>query len=475
LFWGNPVPKLLDQWIAAEPHQRHEITNKIAPHGHKAVEPILERVAAGKLFPEFAVELLRALEGAEVLEYLIEGMGHGNDRCREVCILALEKRHMPIAASTIATKLDDQSHYIRAGAERLLLKFPKSIPVDKVVHLVKSQDKDYVRKGITVLAAAATPRAVEAIASLLTHSSPWFRRKAVDGLVATGSHEVADRLCDLLASEKDHETLKAAVHALGYLGTPKVAVKIVPMLESEDLLLRQMAVQIIVEKGDSSSVAPVVALMRSKDKNIRRAATDALGGLKGSGIVSALVKALRDEDWWVREIAVGALADRADADSNPLVVKLLSDEDPYVRRIGAEYFCLIKYPPAFGGLMELLKDDDWWTRERSIVALGRQGDPRAIPNILAALDDVQARLAVPEALARIHHPDAVMGLAQMAASPDKMMRAHTARAAAIMGGVEGKKILDSLAHDHDSEVFDMAKRYLAEMAAKGFGKKSVAD
>ncbi|MDH4185182.1 MAG: HEAT repeat domain-containing protein [Nitrospinota bacterium] len=471
MFWSNPIPKLLDQFISAQEHERPEIKTKIGSYGHKATPLILEKVQAGRLYPDFGVDLLCALEGPEALESLIEGMGHGNDLCRSVCQKAIERRHMPLGASSLAQRIDDDNHYIRAGAEKLLVKFPKSIPIDKIIPHIKSQDKDLVRKAVTVLGASGSPRAVEMISSLLTHSNPWFRKKAVDGLVASGSHDVGERLADMLPTETDADVIKTVVHALSYLATPKVAIRLVPILESEDLMLRQMAVQTIVEKGDSTAVGPVVALMRSKDKNIRRAAADALSGLKGQGIVAALVKALRDEDWWVREIAVAALADRADGDSNEMVVSLLSDEDPYIRRIGAEYFCLVKFPSAYEGLVELLNDEDWWTRERSIVALGRQGDPRALPKIMEALDDPQVRLAVPEALARIPHPDAFAALTRLAASPDKTMRANTAKAGFIVGGVEGKKILDSMAHDRDSDVFDMVKRYLAEMAARGSVRK----
>jgi len=463
LFWSNPVPKLLDQFISAEPHQRPEIRDKIALQGHKALEHILERLASGRLFPEFGVDLLAALQGEDMPCLLIEGMGSDDDKGRDACQKALEKSHMPMAAAAVAHALDDPDHHIRAGAERLLINHPKSIPVEKILHLLKSQDKDHVRKGINVLSAAATPRAVEAIAHLLTHSHPWFRKKAVDGLVGTGSHDVADKLCDLVEAEKDSDVLKSAIHALGYLGSPKVAVRLVPLLESPDLLLRQMASHSIVEMGDSTSVAPVVALMRSKEKDIRRITADTLGGLTGPGILQALVQALRDADWWVREIAVATLAERADEESNKMVVGLLSDKDPYIRRIGAEYFSLVRYPQALAGLDALLKDEDWWTRERSIVALGRQGDPRAIPKILEHLNDKQTRLAVPEALARIPHHDALAALAKLIHSPDKMMRSSTTKAARILGGPNGKKMLEHLAHDHDSEVAGLARRYLAEM------------
>jgi len=471
LFWSNPVPKLLDQFISATPQQRPEIIDKIASHGHKAIDPVLERLRIGALFPEFAVNILSAIRGEEIPCLLIDGMGCDDDKGRDACQKALEKAHMPLVAQAVAHALNDQDHHIRAGAEKLLIKFPKAIPVDKVIPLLKSQDKDHVRKGINVLAAAATPRAVEAISTLLTHSNPWFRKKAVDGLVATGSHDVAEKLCDLVEVEKDSDVLKSAIHALGYLGSPKVALRLAPLLESEDLLLRQMASQSIVEMGDSTVVAPVVALMRSKDKNIRRITADTLGGLSGPGILDALVKALRDADWWVREIAVATLAERANDESNEKVMGLLADKDPYIRRIGAEYFCLVHYPKAFDGLEALLKDDDWWTRERSIVALGRQGDPRAIPLVLNQLHDKQTRLATPEALARIPHHDALAALARLASSPDKLMRSAVTKAATIIGGVNGKKLLEHLAHDHDSEVATVARRYLAEMMAPHDKKK----
>ncbi|MBF0171691.1 MAG: HEAT repeat domain-containing protein [Nitrospinae bacterium] len=464
MLWFTSVPDKVAEYAATDDREtRRQIVAKIAASPDKAVAAALEMVGSGRMPIATAVEFLAHFGGDDVFGLLVAGMGAGIESQRIVALTALDRGWMPREVGRLVPLLADGNNHIRAGAETLLLKYPEKLAADKLIPLLKSDNKDQVRKVINLLAHLRSEAGAKAIALLLDSANPWVKKKAIDGLVAIGSKEVIGKLRELLAREKDHDVLKATVHAIGYLGSPIDAVSLVPVLQSDDMVVRQLTVDVIVKIGDSSVVEPVVRLMRSQDRNVRRAAADVLRSLSGPQVGATLVKALKDEDWWVREIAVEALAERADESLNHLVVALLKEDDPYIRRIGAEYFCHVRYAAAFDGLQGLLGDDDWWTRERALIALGRQGDPRAVGLVVRALEDKQIRLAVPEALALIRNDEALVHLQALAAAPDRGIRAKVVAAAALFGGAEGKGLLEPLTNDSDAEISALANRRLADM------------
>lgn len=465
MLWFTSVPDKVAEYAATDDKgKRQEIVAKLIGSPDKAIRAALELVASGKLPIPDAVEFLAPFKGEEAFQLLTtDGFSCGIESQRIVAIEVIDRGWMPLGASRLIPLLADSNNHIRAGAEALLLKYADKLSADKIIPLLKSDNKDQVRKAINLLAHIRSDSGAKAIAHLLDSSNPWIKKKAIDGLVAIGSKEVIGKLRDLLAREKDHDVMKATVHAIGYLGSPIDAVSLVPVLESDDLVTRQLAVDVIVKIGDSSAVEPVVQLMRSKDRNVRRSAADVLRGLQGPQVGATLVKALKDEDWWVREIAVEALAERADESLNHLVVELLIENDPYIRRIGAEYFCHVRYDAAFDGLQALLADDDWWTRERALIAIGRQGRPEGVATVVKALEDKNICLSVPEALAMIRTDEAYAYLQKLVTHPDRALRAKVVGAAALFGGSEGKQLLEPLTNDADPQVSALANRRLADM------------
>ncbi len=466
MLWFTSVPDKVTEYTATKDREKRAvIVAKLAGSPGKVVSAALEMVANGKLPVAAAVEFLVEFKGEEIFDLLTAELGAGMENQRIVVLDVLDRHWMPREVPKIIPLLADQNSHVRAGAETLLLKHATKLATEKLIPLLKSENKDQIRKVINVLSHLKSEAGAKAIAGLLENPNPWIKKKAIDGLVVIGSQEVMEKLRELLSSEKDHEVLKAVVHAIGYLGSPIDALALVPIIESDDLVTRQLAVDVIVKIGDSAVVEPVVQLMRSQDRNVRRAAADVLRSLAGPQVGATLVKALKDEDWWVREIAVEALAERADESLNHLVVDLLKEEDPYIRRIGAEYFCLVRYPDAYEGLKGLLKDDDWWTRERALIAVGRQGHPDGVKLIVAALEDAQIRLAAPEALAMIRTQESYNALKALIKSPDRALRAKLVGAAALFGGVEGKSLLEPLSNDNDHEVSELANRRLADMTS----------
>lgn len=164
-------------------------------------------------------------------------------------------------------------------------------------------------------------------------------------------------------------------------------------------------------------------LLRSRDVNVRRIAVDLakkVGDPMGE-LWPSLLGFLRDEDWWVRERVMDALVEMAGTQLTRHVVSYLQDPSDVVRRYAVDVLLRLKDPAALGVLVRSATGDgDWWVRERALEAIGKTGDPRAIPYVvdllarqpelrvacLATLADLKAASAAPQIAALLSSEDA---------------------------------------------------------------------
>jgi HEAT repeat protein len=175
----------------------------------------------------------------------------------------------------------------------------------------------------------------------------------------------------------------------------------IDLLKDPDWVVRREAAITLGEMGDERCVEPLCNALRDGDWQVREVAIEALGQV-GSPAVEMLIKLLRD--WDVRKYAINALGKiRDERVLDPLMmqlkndefkddatialvelgepalerlVKALKDKDENIRKQSVLALGRIKHPDAIDPLIEMLADNDWFTRLTAAAALEAIGDER---------------------------------------------------------------------------------------------------
>lgn len=174
-----------------------------------------------------------------------------------------------------------------------------------------------------------------------------------------------------------------------------------------------LEVRELVKRGDKDALG---ALLNAADVPVatRRVTAKALGEIASIQQSPVFINALRaDPDRAVRLNAALVLGRLADDNALAVLVKALEDKEAMVRVEAAHALSRYNSPAAFDILLTALRRNDSensrFIRQYAAVALGKLGDRRAVPNLIAALKDESelVRPAVAEALGRLGETEAI--------------------------------------------------------------------
>jgi len=230
--------------------------------------------------------------------------------------------------------------------------------------------------------------------------SPVVRLHALGCLPAVAPEEVERIGLELLASKSKADLRAAAVKALGRSGaaSAEVVSALVGALADKDYWVARAAVDALGAIG-SPAVVAVVAALKHPDKDVRMRATWILQriGPGAEAAVPALVEALADGgDWWMKRnalAALGAIGPRAGA-ALPAVIEAMDDAEERHRAAAAI---------ASGRIA------GWTGRAIDIVAESvRSREPMVYREAALTLQELgpSAVVAIPQLLAVLRDPDA---------------------------------------------------------------------
>ena len=221
----------------------------------------------------------------------------------------------------------------------------------------------------------------------------WISRKKISRCSEIGAPAVLP-LIRVLAEHNQDECV-AAAEALGKIGDIRAIPPLIAVLrESGWGFIGNAATEALSRMG-SAGTEPLLPLVNDPVTDIRLAAVRALGGIGDPLAVDRLCSALHDSNRDVRQAAAAALG-----------------------KIG---------PPAVGSLISALPDR--YAAAYAARALGRIGDARAVPALVAALNDThyEVRAAAVEALV-LFSKKAVIPLIAALSDPSKDTRSAAAEA-----------------------------------------------
>jgi HEAT repeat protein len=167
---------------------------------------------------------------------------------------------------------------------------------------------------------------------------------------------------------------------------------------------------------DDETMRLIAVLRTNSDWRQREWAAKALGQIGDPAVIPALIQALQDKDD-VRLAAVKALREIGYDHAIPALIQALQDNDESVSDRAATALERMG-TVAILALIQALQDKEHWrVRYWAAKALGKIGDPAAIPALIEALQDKEwkeskVRLAAAEALGEIGGHHAILALIQ---------------------------------------------------------------
>jgi len=271
-------------------------------------------------------------------------------------------------------------------------------------------------------------------------SDPLSRGLAARGLGALKGQDDLDTLATLV-KDKDAQVQVLAVRALGVLADARGVAALAPLLKSPSLALRTEALLSLAAMPPDPALRPqVVALVGHEDEGVRGAALRALAKLDREEFALVLSGLDPDPAWSVRAARAMALADAGDEISQGILLAMLKDEDVRVLPAVLEGLRKARGADAVDTLRRHLEHPDPVVRAAAAQGLGALAPPGIARALLDAWKrsqpdvELDARLAVVDALAALKDPDADAALKQIAGEDGaRVVRARASAALKARG------------------------------------------
>ncbi len=466
MFEATKIKRILSRFSSSDENKQKEMINQLESYGDLAVPLVVESLRFNKLLYAEAGRIFEKLFSRERLKIFVDGLGDPKDNIRQLYKNTILKCGKAAVAPLLVEYLAHDDHMIRILTGELIGELGVGSLTGRVIPFVKHPNREVKKVAMDVLCSLKSSEASAAILPLLDENDSWIRRKAVESICKLKDKSTIPKLCEVLDNEKDPTILRSIIKALGEIGDPEDAERILPHLKNQDMIIRQQATDTIINIADSTLVPRLMEFFSEKDVNIRRAAVEVLNGLKDPRSAAVLVKALKDGDWWVREIATDALSELGGSKISKLIIDLLEDEDEGVRRSAVEFFCRVKDPDAFEHLVKMLDDTDWWVREKAITALGLIGDSRGAAEIGKLVTDPEVVWAIPKALAQIGGEEAMEPLSILAKNPQKQVRIEALKAIASLDTKDSVDAVKLMVKDSDEGVQSLALKLLKNITGR---------
>jgi len=386
-----------------------------------------------------AIEHLASVEPVDGIGPLTHAMGDDDWQVRRTAVQALAGRRDPALVDALVSALRDSHRNFSVLSSALQLLTMTGVDVTTaLVDLLRHPDRDLRIQAALALGAHACPESADALLEALDDPDANVRFHAIEALGKLAPAAAVERLA-AIAESSDFFLAFPALDALARIHDPAVAHRIVPLLRDE--LVGDQAAEALGQIGDEDAVAPLVAALERPDASAS-SIVDALASIHrrysemfgGGAQIEDLVR--RSVSATAAKRMIDA-AGRASGDSLRHFVLVLgwlrgaAVERALTHMLGtpAVQHELIEAIVRFGApmvdvLVEQLGRDDLDTRRAAVTALGRIGDARAVPALIALLDGGDRELMVPVAgaLARLGDPRAFEPLVRLLGDEDLPVR-----------------------------------------------------
>lgn len=269
---------------------------------------------------------------------------------------------------------------------------------------------------------------------------------------------------------------EAAADALVKIGGEEVVREIIPLLRSEDVALRNLAIEILEEIGEKA-IDTLPCFLKDKDHDMRKFICDILGNIGSPKAIPYLIPVLNDPHINVACAACEALGNIKDKKATEALVKILKDKErKYLVYNAVEALGKIKDTRAVEPLMGLSPSKDSLLLFALIRAFGEIGDVRVVDYLLSELNSPALGKVAVEALAKIarknkekissclkNYPDKVKLLRKFLKDSSSEVRKDATFLLGVVKDKEAMPFLTSLLSDEEEKVKEEAMRALLEV------------
>jgi HEAT repeat protein len=216
--------------------------------------------------------------------------------------------------------------------------------------------------------------------------SPVRRARAAQLLGDLELRQAVPELCRLL-TDRHEEVRVVAVRALGRIGDPAAAWRLIASLDRPDPVPSLLATQALAQLGPDAELTLSAALDHPQAR-VRAVCLNALGQLGAAGAVQRVARVLREDTVLDVRIAAAATLGKLGTRSalDPLTRALIPARPTPLRAAAARALGELGSPAAVPALAALLDDDAYRVAHEAAQALRRLG-----PKGLAALREVVER------------------------------------------------------------------------------------
>jgi twitching motility protein PilT len=274
----------------------------------------------------------------------------------------------------------------------------------------------------------------------LESKNPAIVRAIVEGLKRFKSPRAVEYLAKRFAAGPNATRL-LVLEAFLEIGDEIVAPHLVEALADRHVAIRTRASEVISQLALGGKIDPartIVWLLRSRDTNVRRLATEIARtvGDKSGELTPKLLGLLRDEDWWVRERVMDAVVELGGPALARHLVEFLADASDVIRRFAVGGLVRLKDPRTIGSLVRAaMSDADWWVREQAIEAIALIKDKRATPYVIEILQrHPEQRLMCIQALGALEAAESAPYVAPFVADDDPDVRLAAIQCLAAVDG-----------------------------------------
>lgn len=402
---------------------------------------------------------------------LLEALSDDSWQVRRAAVKGVSQRAAPEAIAALLSSVVENHH--NPALLNSALQVLASSEVDTLsplVELLKGPDPDLRIQSALALGEQRDARAAGALIEALQDEDTNVRYHAVEALGKLKATDAIDALAEV-AESRDFFLAFAALDALAKIGDPKIAPRIVPLLNDD--LLRDPAVNLLGQLGDETAVVPLTALL-----NTPTAPADALANALAT--LRDRYEAQYREGAYIADLTSGEISPTGvqnllDALETPgnenlrsiaLVLGWLKGSSVHralTRLMGRVDLrneivdALVRHGTAtLDLLINQLTAEDLEVRRSATIALGRIGDANATPALINALSDESLAIDAANALGQIGDPRAVDGLLELLGNSDTSTRQAAVSALNSLALSSMSERIIPLLHDSDSNVRESA-------------------
>jgi HEAT repeat protein len=408
----------------------------------------------------------------EIATPIVKALSDDDWRVRREAVQDVSRRTAPEVIAALLNSVVENHHNpsLLNSALQVLAAASEVDTLSPLIELLHSPNPDLRMQAALALGEQRDARAVAALVNALNDNDTNVRYHAIEALGKLKAVEAVDALVEI-AESGDFFLSFVALDALAKIGDPRIASRIVPLLDDD--LLRDPAINLLGQLGDESAVAPLTALLNTP--------------VAPTGTIADALAALSDR-YGQQYGEAHYIAELAGREISPTGVQNLLDalETPGKENLRSIALILgwLKSPSVDRALTRLmgrvdlrdeiiealvrhgsttvelltsqLNAEDLEVRRSAVVALGRIGDSRAVPGVVNTLGDEALAVDVANALAQIGDPSAVDGLLDLIGNDDASIRqaAVSALNSLIPPSMSGRII--PLLHDSDPNVRESA-------------------